>query len=285
MNILTFDIESWLEASLEILPKNYNVTKEQSDYFDSFAEQDTLLILSLLKKFNVRATFFVLGTMAKKYPELVRKLAADGHEVASHGLNHACVYKGTQEEFRADISESIEILQSITGKKVLGYRAPYFSITKNSLWALDILKSCGLKYDSSIFPFERGSLYGIKDAPRFPFPVRDGLWEVPLSTVRIMRYNVPVAGGGYFRLLPYWFIRACIKKINSLFHPAVIYMHPYEINPEELRRVFPGEASRFKFVKYLQNYGRHTIGRKMEMLLKEFKFTSVDNFLTNKYGR
>lgn len=279
MNILTFDLENWLESSLEIMPKDSLTLDEQIKHFDKFIEPNTLGLLRTLDRYAAKATFFVLGTIAHKHPGLIKMISSKGHEIASHSLVHQCIYKRDKVEFKADVLDSISSLEMITNRKVLGFRAPYFSITKDSLWALDILKECGLKYDSSIFPFERRSLYGIKNALRFPNEIRDSFWEFPLSTVRFMNINIPVSGGGYFRFLPYWLIRLCIRKINFISQPVVLYFHPYEFNTEEFRKSFFGDSTKAKIIKYCQAFGRNSMIGKLEALLSEFKFTSIKDFL------
>jgi len=256
------------------------ISQGQDDYYANFLEMNTRELLDILKKYSTQATFFVLGSVAYKYPKLIKIISQQGHEVATHGLHHRCIYKSNPEEFRRDVSESVHLLESIITEKVWGFRAPYFSITKDSLWALDILESLGLKYDSSIFPFKRGNLYGIPDSRRFPYRLSEDFWEFPLATARIWHYNIPIGGGGYFRLLPYWFIRGSLRKIDNLSEPAVIYLHPYEINPAELRRSFPGESRKFKFIKYSQAIGRKRIKIKLISLLKEFNFTSIKGYLS-----
>ena len=278
-NILTFDIENWLESSLEIFPKGFSVSMEQEEYFDSFVEKNTNVILSVLEKHKATATFFILGSTAQRHPDLVRKIHSLGHEIASHGYTHTCVFRQNKEEFAEDIRKSIELLGSIIKERVVGYRAPYFSINEKSLWALEIIRTQGVLYDSSIFPLQGRNSYGIFKAKRFPHCIKEGFWEVPLSTNRVFGMNVPMAGGGYYRFLPYPFIRSGIKKINNEGKPAVIYFHPYELNDGELKKSFANESTRFKFIKYSQNVGRGKMKCKLERLLKDFNFTNAKNFL------
>jgi len=277
MNILTFDVENWFESSLEIFPERYRACTKWADYYDSFLEANTEELLDILKKHSTKATFFVLGSVAIKHPQLVRRIAADGHEIAAHGMGHVCVYKQKPDDFKKSVLESIGLLESVTGSKVLGFRAPYFSVTRETMWVLDFLKDCGLRYDSSIFPFKRGKLYGINDAVRFPYKVKESFWEFPLTTIRICNKNIPI-GGGYCRILPFWLVKKGIKEMNKQSKPAVFYLHPYEINPRELNCSFSGEGIDFKLIKYSQNIGRRDIRNKLNALLEEFSFTCIRGY-------
>lgn len=233
-NIFTIDTEDWFHANYEDdLFRNDAAVK-------STVEENTEVYLEALERNHATATFFVLGFVAEQHPGLVQKIAQAGHEVASHGYGHQLVYKQTPEEFRQDIQRSKKLLEDIIGKPVRGYRAPSWSITEESLWALTILEEEGFAYDSSIFPF-KNFLYGISGAPRFPFaaakyqPRAEKLLEIPPSTVRVPGMNVPFSGGFYFRALPYPFIHLFAKQVNREGHPVVFYLHPREIDPQQPR--------------------------------------------------
>ncbi len=224
----------------------------------------------------------MLATVAEHYPDLVREIHDAGHEIATHGYAHRLVYRMRPEEFEEDLVKSLKLIENVIGEKVVGHRAGYFSITKQSLWALDILAKHGIKYDSSIFPIRR-RLYGIPDFPRFVSQVRSkgryGLREVPPSTVRIWGQNVPIAGGGYLRVLPYWVIKQGIRRVNAQGHPAVIYLHPYELDPQDIK--VPGVSLGWgtRFTQLSQRFNRSTFEGKLRKLLRDFKFGSVREVL------
>jgi polysaccharide deacetylase family protein (PEP-CTERM system associated) len=233
-NALTIDFEDWYQG-LEIPHTCWDA------YEDRIVPVGRRL-LQLLGETGVRGTFFVLGYVAERHPELVREIAAAGHEVGTHGYSHTLVYRQTPAVFRAELSRSIRVLEDLTGRPVRGHRAPFFSITRESLWALDILGELGVRYDSSVFPV-LNYRYGIADAPRWPYLVRteagQELLEFPISTCRLLGRNVPVAGGAYFRIYPYALIRWAFRTINRLGRPAVFYLHPWEIDPDHPRIALP----------------------------------------------
>ncbi len=248
--------------------------------FDRRVVANTGRLLDLFAEFDVRATFFVLGWIAEREPALVRRIAAAGHEIASHGYWHRLVYEQTPQEFRDDVRSAKACLEALSGQPVLGYRAPSFSITEKSLWALDVLAEEGFAYDASIFPVHHDR-YGIPSAPRHAFfcdgshpafgcATSQQLAEIPASTVRLGWLNVPVAGGGYFRLLPYAWTRWGIRRVNRVERkPVVFYLHPWEIDPNQPRMSAPA-LTRFR------HYGnlRHT-ERRLRKLLGDFRFASV----------
>lgn len=241
-------------------------------------EENTEVYLEALERNHATATFFVLGFVAEQHPGLVQKIAQAGHEVASHGYGHQLVYKQTPEEFRQDIQRSKKLLEDIIGKPVRGYRAPSWSITEESLWALTILEEEGFAYDSSIFPF-KNFLYGISGAPRFPFaaakyqPRAEKLLEIPPSTVRVPGMNVPFSGGFFFRALPYPFIHLFAKQVNREGHPVVFYLHPREIDPQQPRLKL---SKRDALIHY---YGIGACRRKMEHMLRDFSCQSIAAYM------
>jgi len=241
------------------------------------AEASTRRLLDLFDEFDMKSTFFVLGWVARRSPELIREIHARGHEVASHGMSHLLVYNQTPQEFAAETRESKALLEDIIGAPVLGYRASTYSITKRSLWALDILKEAGFLYDSSIFPI-RHDLYGIPDAPQVPAriitPKGASIVEFPMSTAPMFGAKLPVSGGGYFRLLPYWLTRAGLRKLNfELNRPFIFYLHPWEVDPAQ-PRVRTGLKSR---LRHYTNLAR-TEGR-LRRLIGEFRFAPVRDVL------
>ena len=232
INALTIDVEDYyqVEAFTKVIDRSTWET------YPSRVVQNTRRILELLDRKDVRATFFVLGWVAQRQPALVAEIAARGHEIACHGYGHQLVYQLTPDEFSADLRQAVEVIgTACPSAEILGYRAPSFSITDRSLWALEILGDLGFKYDSSIFPIAGHDLYGMPDAPRHASQITARLQEFPVSTVRFAGRNWPVAGGGYFRFFPLWLTRLAIRRINAENQPAIVYLHPWEFDPEQPR--------------------------------------------------
>lgn len=266
-NALTIDVEEHFQVhAFETV-----VARPAWDRYPSRVVANTRRILALLAEYKVRATFFVLGWVADRSPELVREIAAAGHEIATHGYWHELIYRQTPAEFAADLGQSLDAIgRALAGCKPAGYRAPAFSITKQSLWALDVLRDHGLVYDSSIFPLAAHDRYGINNAQRFANQMEGGLWEFPVSTVRLGKQNWPVAGGGYFRLFPLWLTRQAIRHLNEQGRPAVIYLHPWEFDPEQPR--VPGAPLLSRFRHYV-NLGKTE--SRLRALLSEFAFAPM----------
>ncbi len=283
---MTVDVEDYFQVSAF----ERVVARERWPDYESRVAANTDHLLGLFAEFNVRATFFVLGWVAERDPLIVRRIAESGHEVASHGYGHRLVYDQSPDEFRQDVRRARGALQAQSGQPVNGYRAPSFSITERSLWALDVLIEEGHTYDTSIFPI-RHDRYGIPDAPRHPFwigkgvgrpfrvadvgrpfRVADGqsILEIPASTIRIAGLNLPVAGGGYFRLLPYWWTRFGIRRVNNVEgKPAVFYMHPWEVDPAQ-PRLNASHLSRFRHYRNLEE-----TEARLRRLLADFRFGPV----------
>lgn len=248
LNALTIDVEDYFQVNAFA---RY-VKQEQWDSFPLRVDANTRHILDMLDSFSIKATFFILGWVAERLPELAKEIHRRGHEIACHGYGHELIYVIGPERFRADIRRSKSLLEDQCGVPVNGYRAPSYSITKQSLWALNILVEEGFKYDSSIFPVLHDT-YGIPDAERFPHTIRTGagsLVEFPLTTLPFQlgwkKMHLPIAGGGYLRLLPVGIIRSGIEKINRVEkQPAVLYFHPWEIDPEQ-PRIKAGLKSSFR---------------------------------------
>ncbi|MEZ4736142.1 MAG: DUF3473 domain-containing protein [Caldilineaceae bacterium] len=266
-NALTIDVEEHFQVhAFEKV-----VDRSAWECYPSRVVANTRRILALLAESNVRATFFILGWVADRYPDLVREIAANGHEIATHGYSHELVYRQTPQEFAADVTRSLDAInRPLGGLRSFGYRAPSFSITNLSLWALDVLREHGIAYDSSIFPLTAHDRYGINNADRFANKTHGGLWEFPVSTVRLGRQNWPVAGGGYFRLFPLWLTRQAIRHLNAQGHPSVIYLHPWEFDPAQPRIASAPLLSRFR---HYVNLGRTE--SRLRMLLREFKFAPM----------
>jgi polysaccharide deacetylase family protein (PEP-CTERM system associated) len=233
VNAMTVDVEDYFHVSVfdGVVPRH------QWDGLETRVCHNTQRLLSIFEQTRVHATFFVLGWVAERFPALVKEIAAGGHEIASHGHGHRLVYDLTPAAFRDDVRRSKDVLESAIGAPVYGYRAPSYSVTARSLWALDVLIDEGFRYDASIFPIHHDR-YGIPMSPRHPYVVQReySLVEAPGSTVRCGPINLPVAGGGYFRILPYAWTRWGIRRLNRAERkPAIFYLHPWEIDPDQPR--------------------------------------------------
>lgn len=274
MNILTIDVEDWYQ---DYYIKNWEL------YEDRIVDS-TNKVLEILKQTGNRATFFTLGYVADHFPTLVSKIKNENHEIASHGYAHIPLTQQMPEEFEDDLSKSIQILEELSGDKVLGYRAPYFTVVEKTAWAIDIMKKNGLRYDSSVFPVKT-HLYGVPDAPLFPYHISstdikvdnsdEDFLEIPLSVYRmpLIKKNLPIAGGFYLRLFPYFLIERGIKKINKLNQPAVCYLHPWELDPEQ---------PRVNSLGWYHYYRLSSTEAKFKRLLTDFKFTSVKEYFNLK---
>nr|WP_241673123.1 XrtA system polysaccharide deacetylase [Lacisediminimonas profundi] len=236
-------------------------------------------ILGLTAALDIKATFFVLGWIAERYPHLVKRVHQAGHEVASHGYGHQRVNEMTPEAFLRDVSTTKLILEQLTGQPVVGYRAPSFSIGHGNQWAWDVLQAAGYRYSSSVYPI-RHDHYGMADAPRFPFYPRDygGLLEIPITTVRMLDTNLPAGGGGYFRLLPYPVSRWMINHVNTEYSaPCIFYFHPWEIDPEQPRPCNLNMQTRWRH--YL-NLGR--MRSRIELLAHDFRWDRIDRIFLDR---
>lgn len=236
-------------------------------------------ILALFDRHGVRATFFTLGWIAERYPNVVKRIVAGGHELASHGYGHLRASDQTRAEFANDIRSAKALLEDIGGQEVLGYRAPSFSIGRDNLWALDELLEAGYRYSSSIYPVVHDH-YGMPEAPRFAFYPNgtDGLLEVPITTVNMMGRNLPAGGGGYFRLLPYALSRWMMAKVNQDDRqPALFYFHPWEIDTQQPRPEGVGAKSRFR---HYVNIGR--MEARIEALARDFAWDRMDRIFLNR---
>jgi polysaccharide deacetylase family protein (PEP-CTERM system associated) len=273
VNALTFDIEDYyqVEAFKPAIP-----FAEWSQY-PSRIVANTQKITDILDEHKVKATFFILGWIAERFPDLVKRLVDDGHEIASHGYAHQLVYTQSRTAFEADLVKSLDILERISGTKIIGYRAPTYSIIKETFWALDILIQHHLLYDSSIFPIIHDR-YGVPDGKRFPHTIQDvnghTLLEFPLSTLRFWKWNVPVAGGGYLRLLPYQFFKFALHRLNLQQQPGIIYLHPWELDPEQPRLANIPLSTRFRHYINLRS-----TATKLRKLLRDFEFAPIRDVL------
>jgi polysaccharide deacetylase family protein (PEP-CTERM system associated) len=268
-NALTVDVEDYFHVSA------FSDSISRSDWHNHTlrVERNTHQLLDLFDEYDVNATFFVLGWVAERVNALVREIASRGHEVACHGYSHQLVYEQTQEVFREETLRSKALLEEIIQSPVRGYRAASYSITKHSLWALDILIEAGFEYDSSIFPVHHDR-YGIPDTPEFPYqlttPGGRSLVEFPLSTAKLLGYRLPIAGGGYFRLYPYALTRAGLRQINNKSNkPFIFYLHPWEIDTEQ-PRIQASWLSRFRHYNNLDK-----CESRLRKLMSDFQFTTT----------
>jgi polysaccharide deacetylase family protein (PEP-CTERM system associated) len=269
---LTFDLEEYFQVSAFA----ESVSRSSWQSYSGRAEESTYQILAMLELRNIKATFFVLGWFAQRHPLLIREIQSLGHEVASHGYEHKLIYEQTPEEFRHDIRKTKQILEELIDRPILGYRAPSYSIIKSTLWALDILAEEGYRYDTSIFPI-RHDRYGIPDFQRRPHAIQTGsgpLIEFPLTTARLLGRNVPVSGGGYFRLLPFGFTRWGLNQVlNRDQAAAIFYLHPWEFDPRQ-PRIEAGFLSRFRHYTHLD-----LTEPRFSKLLRLMCFTRADQLL------
>ncbi len=272
-NAMTIDVEDYFHVSAFAS----SIKPAQWDSYPCRVEANTDKLLGMFNESGIKATFFVLGWVAERYPQLVRSLAAQGHEVACHGYSHQLVYNQSPAEFRTETERSKSVLEELVQAPVLGYRAASYSITSKSLWALDILVELGFSYDSSIFPV-RHDRYGIPGGSRAPYRVRTPLGkelvEFPLTTVELAHYRLPVSGGGYFRLFPYFLTRLALASVNRREQrPFIFYLHPWEVDPDQ-PRVDTGWLSRFRHYNNLDR-----CESRLRQLMADFEFGTVAEVL------
>ncbi|MES2366225.1 MAG: XrtA system polysaccharide deacetylase [Pseudomonadota bacterium] len=267
-NAMTIDVEDYFQVSA-FAP---HIARDSWDAQPCRVERNIARILALLDEHQTHATFFTLGWIAERYPQLVRAIVDNGHELASHGYGHQRATDLTPEQFRADITRAKGILEDIGGVAIRGYRAPSFSIGSRNLWALESLRETGHHYSSSIYPIAHDH-YGMPEAPRFAFhPLDNELLEFPPSTVHLFGRNLPAAGGGYFRLMPYTLSRWLMRRVNHTDgQPCMFYFHPWEIDPGQPRQSGIGFKTRFR---HYVNLGR--MEGRIAHLLRDFKWDRVD---------
>lgn len=271
VNAMTVDVEDYFQVSAF----DAVVPRASWDSRESRVVRNTERLLDLFAAARVKATFFVLGWVAERFPALVRRIVLEGHELGSHGYEHRLVYSQTSREFRDDLRRARIALEHAGGCPVLGYRAPSFSIVRSSLWAIDVLIEEGYVYDASIYPI-RHDRYGIhgwrRGVHRIDRPA-GGIWELPGSTLRVAATNLPIGGGGYFRLLPYGWTRYGFRRLNAAGHPAIFYLHPWEIDPEQ-PRIPAGPVATFR---HYRNLARTE--DRLRRLLREFPFGRVSDVI------
>ena len=267
VNALTIDVEDYFQVSAFA----DRVARDEWNTLSCRVERNIDRILELLEDSGAHATFFTLGWIAERYPALVRRIGATGHEVASHGFEHRRSSEQGRDAFLADIRLAKAVLEDIAGHPVHGYRAPSFSVGRGNEWAFDCMAEAGYRYSSSIYPI-RHDHYGVPDAPRFAHEVRPGLLEVPVATIRMWGSNLPAGGGGYFRLLPYAISRWSIRRINAVDRkPAMFYFHPWEIDPDQPRVEGVGAKTRFRHYVNL-----HRMEPRLRCLFADFRWGRAD---------
>jgi len=262
-NGLSFDIEDWFQVEnlRSVFPR------ERWEEQPLRVEASTRRILTLLRENETKATFFFLGWVAERCPQLVKDVDREGHEVASHGYDHELVYNMTAESFRTDIRRSKQLLEDIIGKPVWGYRAPSFSIVRDSMWAIDMLKDEGFVYDSSIFPVSFHDRYGFSERGTLPFHWPNGLLEIPLAVYSFSKFSLPIAGGGYFRLFPYAYFKFLLRRLNAIKrNPFTFYLHPWEFDPAQPRVSVP------PFLRFRHYVNLHRTENGLSRLLSDFSF-------------
>lgn len=272
-NALTIDVEDYFQVSA-FAPY---IPRAEWDSRECRVERNVERILGMLDEHQTKATFFTLGWIAERYPQLIRRISDQGHEVASHGFGHERASDLDRVAFDIDIRRAKSVLEELIGRSVDGYRAPSFSIGPGNLWAFESLVRAGYRYSSSIYPI-RHDHYGMPDAPRFMYQAADGLLEIPITTLRVFNRNLPSSGGGYFRLLPYGLSRWMLRKVNSKdSEAAVFYFHPWEIDAAQPR--IAGIDRRTRFRHYV-NIDR--MERRLHSLLGDFKWGRMDHLFLHR---
>ncbi len=272
-NALTIDVEDYFQVSA-FAP---HIARSEWPTRECRVERNIHVILDMLAKHDTKATFFTLGWIAERYPDLIRQIVAQGHELASHGYGHERASDMTEDAFFADIQLAKVILEDLSDAEVQGYRAPSFSIGTGNLWAFDCLARAGYRYSSSIYPIAHDH-YGMPDSPRFAYEVRPGLLEIPVTTLRAFGRNFPSSGGGYFRLLPYPLSRWMLGRVNAADQESgIFYFHPWEIDVDQPR--VDGISSKTRFRHYV-NIDR--MESKLNQLLSDFKWGRMDQIFLNQ---
>jgi len=274
LNALSIDVEEYFQVT------GFEDSIDRADWggFESRLRVGLDRVLEILDRRELKATFFFLGWIAERHPGVLEQIAGLGHEIGVHGYDHRLIYHQTPEVFEQDVRTSIERIRRVYTGEILGYRAPSFSVREDTLWSLPILQKLGFRYDSSVFPFRR-KRYGIANAPRAPFEALPGLFEFPMSTVTLFGRALPVAGGGYFRLYPSWVTRWAIRRINAEGRPAMVYVHPWELDPDQ-----PRLRGRWG------NMFRHRVNlnltaSRLDALCSEFRFSCVRDVLDLQVGK
>jgi len=272
VNAFSVDVEGFVESNVQSFPIDQKFINRAAENRE--IEVNTRVLLELFAELKVKATFFFLGRIAEDIPKIVKETAEAGHEIGCHNYAHLRIFGIEKDEFSERLGDAKHRLEDVAGQQVYGFRAPDFSITEKSIWALDILKELGFVYDSSIYPFGLHDVYGIKDAETFIHKLPNGLIEFPLSTTQLFGKRLPFSGGGYFRLYPLWLTKHFLAKLNSQGQPAMFYIHPYEAGPE-IPYVSP--MSHYRRFRHYHNCNNGRV--RLTKLLKTFEFSSAIDVL------
>jgi len=266
-NAMSVDVEDYFQVAAF----DDHISRQDWHKIPLRVEKNTYKILELFAKHNIKATFFMLGWVAERFPGLLQDIVAQGHELASHGYAHKRATLQTRSEFREDISKAKQILEEISSTDIKGYRAPSYSINHSNMWVHDELYDTGHIYSSSVYPVKH-DLYGIPDAPRFKYTLDNGLIEIPISTIKIINKNLPAGGGGFFRFYPYMLSKWIIKNINKNDQqPAIFYFHPWELDPEQPRQENASLKSKFRHYLNL-----HKTEKRLCQLLTDLEWDRMD---------
>ena len=273
-NAMTVDVEDYFQVQAFA----GCIARESWDHRPGRVERNTMAILEQFARWDIRATFFTLGWVADRYPAIVRQIAAGGHEVASHGYAHELIHELTPQQFQDDVTRAKDVLEAIGGNEVKGYRAPTFSLNSRTEWAFRILEEAGHTYSSSTYPV-RHDLYGDPNAPRFSYrPDGGSLLEIPMTTLKVGSRNLPIAGGGYFRLLPYGIYRAALRRFGKTeARPGIFYFHPWEIDADQPK---VHEASRRSKFRHYLNIA--AVPTRLDRLLQDFKWGRMDHVFASE---
>lgn len=275
-NALTIDVEDYFQVSA-FAP---HIARSEWNTRECRVERNVNFILEMLAHRNTKATFFTLGWIAERYPQLVRQIVSEGHELASHGYGHERASEQTEAAFFSDIHLAKIVLEDLAGSEVNGYRAPSFSIGAGNLWAFDCLARAGYRYSSSVYPI-RHDHYGMPNSPRFAYEVRPGLMEIPITTLRVLNRNLPSSGGGYFRLLPYALSRWMLSRVNGHDRESgIFYFHPWEIDTGQPR--IAGISRKTRFRHYV-NIDRMQV--RLNQLLGDFKWGRMDHIFLDRFSK
>lgn len=274
---MTVDVEDYFQVGAF----ENDIRRSNWDNFECRIERNMDIILKMFDDHSVKATFFTLGWIAERYPLIVRQITENGHELASHGMNHRRATDQSHTEFMDDVKSSKKLLEDISGSQVNGYRAPSFSIGEKNLWALEALYESGYKYSSSIYPIQHDH-YGMPTASRFAFsPIKNqDFLEMPVTTVEVLGRKIPCGGGGYFRLLPYFISNFAMQRVNKKDkQPCIFYFHPWEIDPDQPRQTQAGLKSKFRHYTNLV-----IMEKKLRRVLAEFSWGRMDEIFLDSQG-
>lgn len=275
INAFSVDVEGFVESNVQSFPIADKYLDEAAENRE--IETNTYALLELFSELNVGATFFFLGRIAKDIPNIIKDAAEAGHEIGCHSYAHLRVLGINKSEFKEKLSAAKHQLEQISGQKVYGFRAPDFSITKSSIWALDVLKEIGFVYDSSIYPFGLHDVYGIKHANPSVHTLPNGLIEFPLSTVKLFGKRIPFGGGGYFRLYPLLLTKLFLSKVNERGQPVMFYIHPYEVGP-----IIPKISGLSTYRRFRHYYNCRNGTKRLKRILQAFKFSPTIEVLKDK---